>query len=148
MPIDTTKGDLELSKLLLESIPPMMRSVRKVLRETKGATMTVPQFRVLAYVSLQPCTSKQLADWHGVSLPAISRMVNCLVRRQLLMRTPDALDRRQVQLHVSKKGRKAFTCVHRAVQKKLAEHIAALREADKKALMGGLLVLKELFSEI
>ncbi len=147
MATEMTKRDLEISRQLLDTIPHMMRSVRLVLREAKNSTLTVPQFRVLAYVSLQPCTSKQLADWQGVSLPAMSRMVDYLVRRQLLTRTPDTKDRRQIQLRASFKGKKEFETLHKAVQGKLAERITALRESEKKSLEAGLGVLGALFNE-
>jgi len=146
--VAATKRDLEISRRLLETIPHMMRSVRLGLRDAKRSNLTVPQFRVLAFVSLQPCTSKQLADWQGVSLPAMSRMVDYLVRRQLLIRTPDTNDRRQIQLRASNKGKKEFQCLHRTVQATLAVRITTLRESKKKSLEAGLTVLGELFGEI
>lgn len=142
------KDDLELSKLLIEVIPQIMRSVRRLAREIEGATLTVPQFRVLAYVALQPCTNKQLAEWQGVSLPAISRMVDSLVRRKLLVRSQDTIDRRQVQLQLSKKGKNELERLRKSLQIKLAEHIKMLEESDKKVFAAGLTVLKELFSEV
>jgi len=142
------KEDLELSKLLIEVIPQIMRSVRSLVRQIEGSTLTVPQFRVLAYVALQPCTNKQLAEWQGVSLPAMSRMVDSLVRRKLLIRTQDRIDRRQVQLQLSRKGKNEFERLRKALQIKLAEHIKILGESDKKVFASGLSVLKELFSEV
>src|SRR5947208_615247 len=105
-PVATT--NIDLSRHLWEVIPPIMHSIRASIRDFEGSRLTFPQFRVLGFVSLQPCTNKQVADWQGVSLPAMSRMVDSLVRRELLLRTPDKSDRRQVQLQLSKKGKKEF----------------------------------------
>jgi len=148
LPTTTTRQDREISRLLLGTIPHMMRSVRLAMRDAKRSRLTVPQFRVLGCVSLAPCTGKQLADWQGVSVPAISRMVDCLVRRQLLLRTPDTADRRQVQLRPTQKGRKEFQRLHESVQARLAERIATLDAPKKKSLKTGLTILGELFSEI
>ena len=148
MPAAALQHDLHLSRLLLEVIPPIMRSLRAYVRDIERSTLTVPQFRVLGFVSLQPCNNKQLADWNGVSLPAMSRMVDVLVKRKLLTRTPDTVDRRQVQLRLSKKGEVEFKRLHKTVQAKLAERMTHLTARDKKTLAAGLVELKELFREI
>lgn len=117
------------------------------MRDVKGSAFTVPQFRALGFVSLQACTTKQLADWQGVSLPAMSRMVDHLVRRRLLVHLPDTVDRRQVNLRLSGKGKAEFKRSHKALQTRLAKGIMRSRDADKRAMEAGLIVVKELFSE-
>jgi DNA-binding MarR family transcriptional regulator len=96
---------------------------------------------------LQPCTSKQLAEWQGVSVPAMSRMVACLVRRKLLVRKPDAYDGRCVQLQLSTKGKQEFKLLRRSLETELASHIAALESGKKNSLAESLTVLEELFGE-
>lgn len=142
-----TKTDLAVSGRLLDALPPVIRAIRAAMREFQGADLTVPQFRVLGFVSLQPCTSKQLAEWHGVSLPAMSRMVGGLVRRRLLLRTPDSSDRRQVQLRLSTKGGDVFRRLRTAIETSLAARIATLGEAEKQALRTGLIALEDLFDD-
>jgi len=137
--------DLELSKALLDLIPRIMRSYRVSMREFTGPQLTVPQFRALAYVALAPCSNKQLADWQGVSLPAVSRMVEYLVKHRLLVRTADRSDRRQVQLHLSKHGKEQFERLRKALQLQLARRVATLNEPDRATLAAGLAVLKGLF---
>src|SRR5258708_20267385 len=118
-----TKKDLELSRHLLAVIPLIMRSIRAMMRDFEGSNLTVPEFRGLGFVWLQPCNNKQLADWQGVSLPAMSRMVDYLVRRKLLLRTPGTSDRRQIQLRLSRKGDVEFKRLYRAVQINMAGHM-------------------------
>lgn len=142
----TTK-DTAMSQLLLDIIAPIVTAIRAYMRDVPGSRLTVPQFRVLGYVSLNPCTKKQLADWQGVSLPAMSRMVDHLVRRRLLVSRRDTADRRQVLLGLSAKGRAEFERLRARLRIKLAERIAPLAEGDKRALATGLLILKELFSD-
>ncbi len=124
-------------------MPPIVRAIRETMRNIKDSQLTVPQLRVLGYVSLQPCTNKQLADWQGVSLPAMSRMVDCLVRRELLIRTADTVDRRQVKLQLSKRGKDEFERLRLHVQTALAGRLAALSKADRATVAAGLTALKE-----
>ncbi len=142
------RNDLDLGKKLFEAIPPIMRSIRATVRGMKGSTLTIQQFRVLRFVSRHSCTNKQLADWQGVSLPAMSRMVDFLARRDLLVRTPSLSDRRQVQLTLSAKGKAEYSRLLNAVEKKLAQRIATLDRSKKAALANGLAVMKELFSDV
>jgi DNA-binding MarR family transcriptional regulator len=141
-----TRKDADLSGLLLDAIPPVLRAIREAMRDLRDSRLTVPQFRVLGFVSLQSCTNKQLADWQGVSLPAMSRMVDCLVKRDLLMRTADTVDRRQVKLELTKRGREEFERLRAHVRATLAGRLVALRKADKSTVANGLNVLKEIFS--
>ncbi|HKQ30901.1 MAG TPA: MarR family transcriptional regulator [Burkholderiales bacterium] len=143
----TTPADLDISSHLLDALPPVIRAIRAAMIRHDGARFTVPQFRVLGFVSLQPCTSKQLAEWQGVSLPAMSRMVAYLIRRRLLTRTPDANDRRQAQLRLSAKGRQEFERLRKTIETSLAERIATLHDGQKRPLMTSLIVLGELFGE-
>ncbi len=143
MPKPASRKDLDLSGLLLDSMPPIVRAIREAMRNIKDSQLTVPQFRVLGYVSLQSCTNKQLADWQGVSLPAMSRMVDCLARRELLIRTADTVDRRQVKLQLSKRGKDEFERLREHVQTTLAERLAALSKADRATVAAGLTALRE-----
>src|SRR5438045_3044666 len=122
----TRPTDLQISNQLLDTLPLVIRAIRSAMSAYEGSRFTVPQFRVLGYVSLQPCTSKQLAEWHGVSLPAMSRMVAYLTRRGLLRRRADTRDRRQVQLRLSAQGRQEFKRLRRSIETTLAGRVAAL----------------------
>lgn len=146
MPKLATRKDADLSGLLLDAIPPVLRAIREAMRDVRDSRLTVPQFRVLGFVSLQSCTNKQLADWQGVSLPAMSRMVDCLVKRELLARSADTVDRRQVKLQLTKKGREEFERLRTHVQTTLAGRLVVLPKADKSTVADGLMALKEIFS--
>lgn len=141
------KKDLDISGSLLDALPPVIRAIRSAMRDARGAALTVPQFRVLGFVALQSCTNKQIAEWQGVSLPAMSRMVGSLVRRKLLVRAPDAADRRQVQLRLSTQGKEALERQRKVIETRLAGRIATLGKGEKEALAAALIALGELFSE-
>lgn len=143
-----SKTDLAVTGSLLDALPPVIRAIRAAMRDAEGGALTVPQFRVLGFVSLAPCTNKQLAEWQGVSLAAMSRMVGMLVRRKLLLRVPDPRDRRQAQLRLSKQGEHVFQRLRETIEQRLAERVAPLSEDKKKALRTGLSALEEVFGDI
>ena len=77
----------------------------------------------------------------------MSRMVDCLVKRELLTRSADTVDRRQVKLQLTKKGREEFERLRAHVQTTLADRLVALPKSEKSTMAVGLTALKEIFSE-
>ena len=64
--------DSDIAKRLLEVIPKCMRVIRRELRQFAKPSLTVPQFRVLAHINSGTELTSDLAEQHGISLPAIA----------------------------------------------------------------------------
>ena len=139
-------NDTKSAKQILDVIPRTMRIIRTELRALAKSELTVPQFRILAHLTEGPLNNGQLADIQGVSVAAMSRMVDGLVRRELLTRTVGANDRRQTLLALTPSGRETMDRITKAVQKSLAERISKLSTKPKKDLASGLDALEEVFS--
>jgi DNA-binding MarR family transcriptional regulator len=144
-PGESAVDDAESAKKLLEVIPKTMRIIRTELRNYAKAEFSVPQFRILIHVSQGPRNNSQLAEHIGVSVAAMSRMVNGLVLKGLLTRTVGPTDRRQVQLILTEKGRNTVNQLTSAVQKTMALRISRLGQRPKRELRTGLSVLEALF---
>jgi DNA-binding MarR family transcriptional regulator len=129
---------------LLDFIPRMMCRLRNDVRAERG-DLTVSQFRILARVSREPETASSLAENQGVSLSAMSRMVDTLARKGYLTRQAVASDRRRVLLHPTARGRSRFLAIQRLTQGRLADRIRLLPLASQRALADGLAVLGRLF---
>ena len=140
-------SDVECAKLLLETVPRSMRSIRTEMRLFAKLDLTVPQFRILLRLFRQPCTNRELAEWLGVSAPTTSRMLSTLEKRKLIQRIQTAQDARQVTLSLTPKGLKRFMEIRGAAQSSFAKKISTLSELKKMALYGGLAVLGELFED-
>lgn len=136
----------ELAQTFVNVIPrsmwAMRHEVRKQVRTNAQSELTVPQFRVLAQVSEEPKTLSQLAEAIGTSVPAMSRMVDCLVRRNLLKRTAGEKDRRQVRVDLSVLGRKRYDDFRQRTYEEFAESFKKLSESDRDTLIKGLRVLE------
>src|SRR5437763_14412529 len=82
---------------LLDTVPLVMRVIRGHMRRHRCG-LTVPQFRTLCYVSTAEGPSlSAVADFIGLSLPAMSRLVDGLVEQKLMARRASGDDRRPVR---------------------------------------------------
>lgn len=64
------------------------------------------EFSVLAKLEKTVLTPRRLADIECVSAPSMTRTVASLVDQGLVRRTDDPKDGRQVQLHLTRRGKK------------------------------------------
>jgi len=111
--------------LLLEVAPLVMRTIRARMRANRAADVSVPQFRALGYVSRHPGASlTSVAEHLGLTLPAASRLVDGLARREYLWREASASDRRAIALRIAPKGAEMLEMTRRVA----LEHLSALME--------------------
>jgi DNA-binding MarR family transcriptional regulator len=138
-----------LAKVILEVVPPVMRTIKAQMREmgSRGGTetLTVPQFRVLNKLARMSMSNQQLSVWMGVSAPTMSKIVDNLVARRLVTRKSERSDRRQVIVECTVLGLALSQSIRGSVQKKLARKISVLSQSQLSSLETGLLVLKETF---
>ena len=70
---------------ILEVVPPIVQALRVEMRAQRSHDLSVPQFRTLAYIRHHPCCSlSAVADFIGLTLPAMSTLVNGLVEKDLV----------------------------------------------------------------
>ena len=124
----------------------MMHVIRVEMRALAQPEMSVPQFRVLAHVSLGTNTISALADLHSISLPAMSKIVDGMVKRGLITRLTNEKDRRVIVLTLTRDGKKAHTRVARGVEKKIVDLLEDVPAKKCKALVGGLNVIETIFT--
>ncbi len=138
--------DLDIAKRLLEVIPKSMRVIRRELRQFAKPSLTVPQFRVLHQIASGTQLTSDLAELHGISLPAMSTLVDGLVKRGFIVRQPGMVDRRHVVLSLTKKGESTFAKVRQGTAVRLATLIAPYGSDEKDALIKGLAILDTIFT--
>ncbi len=120
------------SEALLAVAPALMQSLRLGMRGGRGPELSVPQFRVLVHACLRPgATLRQLAEPLGVSTATTSRMVETLVLRGLLERSPGEADRRQVSITLTPAGQRMLDRAHTLARAQFEARLAGL---DAKAL--------------
>jgi DNA-binding MarR family transcriptional regulator len=131
-----------LAALYMDVVPKAMREFRKEMRNSRSlTTMTVPQFRILAALSEDPAYHRELAESLGVSVAAMSRMVDWLSERGLVERLQDQGDRRKVKVQLTKKGRAHFARFRKEARARLQKRMSTLSPKDRSNLNLGLAAL-------
>jgi len=130
------------ARQILEVVPRAMRFLREELRQGAGAALSIPQFRVLAFLGRSPGASlSAVARTVGVTDPTASLMVNRLVQRRLVTRTGNPAERRRVMLALTARGAGLLEQARLHARARVAKRLDALNGSELSALAQGLAVL-------
>ena len=137
----------ECARKVLETVPMVMRAIRKEMRSHRESDLSVPQFRVLIYLNRNEGASlSDVADHLGLSLPAMSKMVGGLVDRNLVSRRINKGDRRYVILAPTERGRTLMRAVYDTTRSRLAERLAALPASGRTTVFRAMSALESIFA--
>jgi long-chain acyl-CoA synthetase len=100
--------------------------------------LSLPQYRLLVYLTLGETKPSDLAPRLGVTRPSVTALVDGLVARGLVERQPDEDDRRRVRHRVTVAGRQALHAADRAVESRLADLASHLSASDARRALAGL----------
>lgn len=131
---------------LLEVMPLVMQDLRRTMRSHSAPDLRVPELRSLAFLRHSPGSNlTDLAEYIGVSLPSMSKLVDALAFRSLIDRQPDPGDRRRVRLFLTEEGTAVLTKAREAVKTAFAAKLARLRPEDVATVTTSLGLLRDLF---
>ena len=131
-----------LAKKILRSIPYSIRVLRRLSAHSLDGEITVQQFRILNLAN-EGMGQTQMAHALQVSMAAVSKMVDPLVKIGLLTRSPGA-DRRCHHLKLTPEGKKLHKRVKQQVEKVLSRNFDRLTKEERSDLERGLDVLDKL----
>jgi DNA-binding MarR family transcriptional regulator len=114
----------ETARALLAVLPFINRIMAAELRQEAGEDTTIPQYRVLDYLSVEPLTLSEIARLRRVSLQSAGELVQGLVDRGWITRVPDPNDRRQMKLHLTEDGRQQYL----RASNRMLEHLVPFME--------------------
>lgn len=144
-----TISTTETVRAVLEVVPLIMRTVRSEMRRARGLELSVPQFRTLGFVHRQPGASlSDVAAHIGLALPSMSKLVDGLVERKLLIRSSHADDRRRITLELTAKGKALLQSAHASTQAALAKRLATLDESERATVVQAMHILQPLFTHV
>lgn len=133
---------------LLAVLPLINRIVSQAVRQEAGDETTMPQFRALALLEQTPLTLSTLARSRRVSLQAMGELIQVLVERGWIVRTPDLRDRRQAQLSLTEAGRQHFQRAETASFQHLAPLLAQLSADELRAVEIALPALQRVLTPV
>jgi MarR family transcriptional regulator for hemolysin len=142
-----TASPAECAREMLDTVPLIMRTIRSEMRSHRTPDLTVPQFRTLAFLRRHAGASlSEAAEHMGLTLPSMSRIVDGLVGRQLVVRQTPPADRRRISLALTASGQETLQLARRATQACLAEALMTLSEAQRVSVIEAMQMLRPLFT--
>lgn len=143
---ELAEGATLVAAQLLELFPRLVRELRQELDPaSRGAGLTVAQYRILCHLKEEPATNKALAEQAGVSVAATSRMVDGLAERGLVERARDRADKRQCQLRLTAEGRAELEGFRKQAGQVLRRRLLGLQRSDLLEVERALAVLLATF---
>ncbi len=137
----------ECAHELLEVVPLVMRRIRAELRTHREGDLSVPQYRAMAFLRGHKGTSlSELAEHIGLGLPSMSKLVDGLVARGLVVRQEDPGDRRRLFLCLTEQGQATVAASRAATQADLAKVLGALAPAERATVTEAMHLLRPLFT--
>jgi DNA-binding MarR family transcriptional regulator len=134
------------ARAMLDGLPPVMWFIRRNMRKSRTAGLSVPQFRALCLIDRYPTVGLSIVAEHlGCSQPAASRLIQGLVGRGFVERREGREDRRQIALALTPSGRSSLTAARNATQKRLAEEVGHLPESQRKTIVAAMTMLRGVF---
>ncbi len=131
---------------VLETVPPVMQFIRTEMRRHRSLNISVPQFRVLTFLERRPGGSlSDVAERVGLTLPAMSRLVDGLVDRGLLTREDSSADRRRMVLRITAAGRDLVRTAREGALTRLAEMLGSLSGDERSEVSRAMDILRPLF---
>lgn len=100
--------------------------------------LSLPQYRLLVFLSRRSELASGLADHLAVSPPTVTTLVDGLVARRLVERTADEHDRRRVRHELTPSGRRVLDAADRALGERLHALAAHLSPAQARRAFEGL----------
>lgn len=131
---------------LLEATPLVMRFIRERVRQRRVGGLSLPQFRTLAFLDAFSRASLSEAAGHvGLSLAAMSRLVDGLVADGLVGRKTVSTNRRQVALTLTARGRTTLEKIRDGIRDQLAGVLKELPAGEHKAVQRAMRILQRVF---
>ena len=135
------------ARAILRAMPLVMRTVRDEMRASRAVPLSVPQFRALNFVGRHAGASlSDVATHVGVTLPSMSRLIDGLVERKLIVRRGSAGDRRRLTLQLSARGRAQVQAAHAFTEASFATRVSSLRDSDRTVITRAMELLQHVFA--
>lgn len=137
---------LECAVEFLEVLPLIMGALQCELRHDPATKLTMPQFRILAFLSRRGTASvSEIADFLALGLPATSKIIDGLVTSGAISRRGDPADRRRVLLEISSAGQNELLATRAISHNHLANLLSPLSEIDRARLLETMRSLRPIF---
>jgi DNA-binding MarR family transcriptional regulator len=131
---------------LMDTAPKIVQSIRVEMRRGHGSDLSIPQFRALRFIQCNPDSSLSgLADYLGLTLPSVSKLVDGLVKQKLISRHESTADRRRLTLLLTQNGEAIVDSARSSAQANLVNILGRLSKDELQAVHQSMELLYPLF---
>jgi DNA-binding MarR family transcriptional regulator len=117
------------------------------MRGNRSSDLTVPQLRTLTYIYRgNGGFVSELAEHLGLTLPSTSVLVDGLVKRGILSRSPVQGDRRRIRLELTEAGNAILKRAQEHTQAHFSQILCELPIEDQETVAKSLRILRSLFT--
>jgi DNA-binding MarR family transcriptional regulator len=147
VPLTTANLADQCARVVMETVPQVMRAIREEMRRQGAPLLSLPQLRTLAYLHRNPGSCLfHLAKHLGVARPTASTIVERLVRRGMVTRADNPEERRRVVLTLTPLGARYLRRARESTQSWMATALSRLSSARLRRIMQGMSLLGEPFA--
>jgi DNA-binding MarR family transcriptional regulator len=133
------------AKYLIEDLPSILFAIKQNCdRHQSFSDLTLQQYRLLSSIEKTRKSTTELAQEFAISLPAISRMSQLLVQRELVKKEIGSGDQRQITLSLTPHGRSLFKACREKYFATLIPCLSELKTKQKKTLIEAFQILDEM----
>ncbi|HET6464209.1 MAG TPA: MarR family winged helix-turn-helix transcriptional regulator [Nitrospiria bacterium] len=133
----------------METVPMVMRFIRREMRGHGAPFLSVAQLRTLVYVDRCPGTDLSgVADHLGVTPATASSVVNRLVRQGLVNRAAHPQKRRHVVLTLTRNGSQRLRHVRETVCSLVRKMLADRSASELQKILDGIALLGMVFKGV
>lgn len=137
----------QCANLVLETAPMVMRTIRNEFRKNRTGDISIPQFRVLAFLGRRGNASlSEVADHMGITMPSASKLVERLVIIKHAHRSTESSDRRQVKIRLSETGAEMLDNARKAARQKLTQLFSGITKKEMAQIMQAMEIFKTVFA--
>jgi DNA-binding MarR family transcriptional regulator len=132
---------------VLDSVPLVWRVIRAEFRKHGAKEISVPQYRILAFVFRNEGASlSEVGDYIGLTLPTMSELVDGLVTRGLISRRTDREDRRRMTLALTEAGRARHESARTETMAYLEGRLRQLSTSERATITLAMRMLRDVFA--
>lgn len=131
---------------VMDTVPLIMRFIRADMRAIGATTLSVPQFRTLAFLDRHPGSSlSDLAEHLGVTPATASATVERLVQQSYVQREHHPQERRKVVLELTAAGNQHLQQARTQTRRQISTLLDSLTPEQVQQIEASLLLLKQAF---
>ncbi len=143
-PLDIAVSLYEIAGPIFVSLKEQVNPARSKARSHPDVKeLTFTQLRILLAIEHGKDQVGKLARSARVAQPAMSKIVDHLIRLGLARRDPDPTDRRQIRLSLTPKGTAMTGRIRRKAAEKYVDAIKNLSPSDRQKLIDGVAVVSD-----